>query len=136
MATKMTDLPADIASMITNNLKHDPVYLIKYKKVLSSIDEDNDDAIEIYQRNFVKLVTFVGGPDDCENIFNGEEDIYDREGIFSKMDTCPYLPAYVNVSSSMANTTKKLADLLKPWTVIKLQNGADMIIIKEFTRYA
>ena len=135
MSTKMTDLPADIASMITNNLKHDPVYLIKYKHIETSFNE-HACVNEIDEEDYVKLVTLVGGPDDCEDIFNDEGGLYDREGIFSKIKNSPYLLAYVKVCSSMANTTKKLADLLKPWTVIKTKDSEEMIIIQEFTRYA
>ena len=136
MSAKMTDLPTDIASMITNNLKHDPVYLIKYKKILSSIDDDNDELTEIDQDDYVKLVTLVGGPDDSEYICEGMAGLYDNGGIFSKLKNSPYLPAYVRISSSIEKPPPPLADLLKPWTVITMQNHADMIIIKEFTRYA
>ena len=144
MATKMTDLPADIASMITNNLKHDPIYLIKYKHIETSLNDDYEDPINIDHQEYVKLLTFKGGPDDCKDIFCGDDDfsknilsgVYDTCEIFSKMKTCPYLPAYVKCYRHKTNTPKKLADLLKPWTVIKLKNGADLIIIKELTRYA
>ena len=64
----MTDLPADIASMITNNLVHDPVYLIKYKKIETTViydDEGEQQEVVIDHRDYVKLLTFKGGPDNC-----------------------------------------------------------------------
>ena len=142
----MTDLPADIASMITNNLVHDPVYLIKYKKIETTViydDEGEQEKVVIDHRDYVKLLTFKGGPDDCgkiacsqdaytNNILSGA---YDKDNIFSYINTSPFLPAYVMVYGS-DKAPKKLADFLKPWTVIKMNNREDLLIIQECTRYA
>ena len=134
MATKMTDLPADIASMITNNLKHDPVYLIKYKHIDTSFNE-HACVNEIDEEDYVRLITFKGGPDDCKSISSCSWGLYDRGEIFNEIKKNPYLPAYVRCFGD-DDTPKKLADLLKPWTVIKTKDRGDMIIIKELTRYA
>lgn len=137
----MSSLPAELASLISSSIKHDPIYLLTYATISSVYDYD-DEELHTNTSEHSKLVVFEGtrnearqhSPLNAVASFDGEK-YGPLHNIWSKYS----LPAYLGVLSSSRMTVVSTVDYFCPGRTIQACTGGsdhDTYVIISLKRFA
>ena len=116
----MSSLPAELASLISSSIKHDPIYLLTYVTIGSVIsDEDGDPKLETSTSECSKLVVLEGTRNEArKHVSHSAETSLDGgkygplHNIWSKYSLPAYLKAHRYLTTSAGNTPPP------PWNIV------------------
>ena len=139
----MSSLPAELASLISSSIKHDPIYLLTYVTIGSQYD-DNDEELVTTTREYSKLVVLQGtrnearkhAPHNAEASFDGGN-YGPLHNIWSKYS----LPAYLKVPERLRREWHIVStvDYFNPGRTIQARTGGydhDTYVILSLKRFA
>ena len=136
VAPTMSSLPSELAAVITNSIKHDPIYELRFIHVHTHLDDDEDLDTTTVDRTKLVVLREVHG--EAPMHFPYAASGPDSNRAFSKILCSHELPAQIQVGPvSHSSTTFLTETYLKPGrTFLMNPVEADTVIIISFKRFA